>query len=280
MHLFIKILFIFGCTVYLLLLGLSLVVAGGESSLAAVCGAPPLQCKLSRLWAWAQSPHGVWDPPGCAPRVGWRIPVLSATRHLWLMLMLPRLGVLRAHRLRPASLWVLAAPCVLRRLPPPPLSALLPSPEPPVVRLITAFSGWLLPLSNVHLRAAMSVLGLIAQFSFSSLALNNSPPSGSHSLFIRSPAEGHLGSLYCLSGLLEWEVDSKQSPLLTSELSSDVSELLGRGGVATWTLVLCCPPFPRALDRTGYCSRTLQPSVQGTPEVPLGEAIPPTVRSW
>lgn len=97
----------------------------------------------------------------------------------------------------------------------------------------------------------------------------------SHSLFIRSPAEGHLGSLYCLSGLLEWEVDSKQSPLLTSELSSDLSELLGKGGVATWTLVLCCPPFPRALDCTGCCSRTLQPSVQGTPEMPLGEAIPP-----
>ena len=145
----------------------------------------------------------------------------------------------------------------------------------------TAFSGWLLPLSNVHLRATMSVIGLIAQFSFSSLALNNSPPSGCPIvLFIRSPAEGHLESLYCLSGLLEWEVDSKQSPLLTSELSSDLSELLGRGGVATWTLVLCCPPFPRALDLTGCCSRTLQPSVQGTPEVPLGEAIPPTVRSW
>ena len=44
-----------------------------------------------------------------------------------------------------------------------------------------------------------------------------------HSLFIHSPTERHLGSLYCLSGLFGWEIDSKQSPLLTSELSSDLS---------------------------------------------------------
>lgn len=59
MYLFIKILFIFGCTVYSLLLGLSLVAAGGESSLAAVCGAQPLQCKLSRCG------HGLSRPVAC-----------------------------------------------------------------------------------------------------------------------------------------------------------------------------------------------------------------------
>ena len=56
-------------------------------------------------------------------------------------------------------------------------------------------------------------------------------------------------------------------------------ELLGKGGVATWALVLCCPPFLRALDCAGCCSRTLPPSVQGTPEMAVREAIPPTVQS-
>eukprot|EP00069_Balaena_mysticetus_P022464 bmy_14303T0 len=42
-------------------------------------------------------------------------------------------------------------------------------------------------------------------------------------------------------------------------------------------LVPCCPPVPRALDCAGRCSRTMQPSVQGTPETLRVETIPTAV---